>query len=89
MRTSLNEISANEKYLRGELSTEDRLIFEARMLTNPVLKMNLFFQQRTLELVRMYHRKKLKEKAEQVHRHLFSDPSKADFQHSVFRLFKK
>jgi hypothetical protein len=89
MRTSLNEICRNEKYLEGGLSTEDRLLFEARILTNPLLKMNLFFQQKTLALVRMYHRKKLKEEAEQAHQRLFSDPAKAAFRHSVLQFFKK
>ena len=78
MRTSLNEIQQAEKFLQQEMNPGDKLVFEARMLTNPVLKMNLFFQQKVYTIVRRYHLKKLKEEAEIAHQRLFNDPAKKE-----------
>ena len=89
MRTSLNEIRQIEKYLLRQLSTEEALVFEARLLTNPVLKANAYLQQKVYQLLRIYHRKKLKEEVEAVHQRLFSDPEKADFQQNIIHLFKR
>jgi hypothetical protein len=89
MRTSLNEIRENEEYLSGGMRTEDALVHEARMLSNPLLKINFLLQKKTMAILALYHRKKLKEEAERVHRRLFSDPAKAAFQQSVFQCFKK
>jgi len=89
MRTSLDEIRQAEKYLLQQLDHGDELVFEAQVLTNPLLKMNLFFQQKVYGVVRRYHLKKLKEEAEIIHQRLFSDPAKKEFQQAVFQSFKK
>lgn len=89
MRTSLTEIEQTEKFLSGKMVPEDALVFEAKMLSNPLLKMNVFFQQKVYSLVRLYHRKKLKEEAEKAHQHLFHHPDKKEFQETIFQLFKK
>jgi hypothetical protein len=88
MRTSLTEIQQTEKFLLGEMPPEDALVFEARMLSNPLLKMNVFFQRKVYAVLRAYHRKKLKEETEAVHQRLFSDPAKKDFREMIFRHFK-
>ena len=88
MRTSLTEIQQTEKYLLGEMQPEDALVFEARMLSNPLLKMNVFFQKKVHAVLRAYHRKKLKEEAEAIHQQLFNDPKKNDFQKMIFHFFK-
>jgi hypothetical protein len=89
MRTSLTEIQQTEKYLLGEMHPEDALVFEARILSNPLLKMNVFFQKKVHAVLRAYHRKKLKEEAESIHQQLFSDPGKNDFREMIFHCFKK
>ncbi len=89
MRTSLIEIQETEKYLLKEMDTPDRLVFEARILSNPLLRINLFFQQKVYSVVELYHRKKLKEEAEIIHRRLFDDPAKKEFQETIFQFFKK
>ena len=88
MRTSLNEIKEIEKFLHHQLDAEESLVFEARLLTNPMLKLNTYLQQKIGQLLLIYHRKKLKEEAETVHQRLFSDPEKADFQQTIMELFK-
>lgn len=87
MRTSLNEIRQIEKALQSELTPEDALVFEAKSLINPSLRLNIFWQKRIYELLRYYHRKKLKERAEQIHQKVFSDPSKSSFRKNILQLF--
>lgn len=89
MRTSLNDIRQTERYLQGQLSPEDRLVFEARLMLSPFLRTNLFFQKKVYELVKFYHRKKLKEEIDTVQHSLFNDPEKVVFQQTVYRIFKK
>jgi len=88
MRTSLTEIRQAEQYLGGQMNAEDRLLFEAKMLTNPVLNMNVAVQQKVRRIVALFHRAQLKEQAAAVHQQLFSDPRKKDFQQSIHQLFK-
>ena len=87
MRTSLNDIRLAEKYLQGTLGPEDRLVFEAHLLTSPLLRMNLFFHKKAHYMVKLYHREKMKEKIEAAGNKLFSDPDKLIFQERVYRIF--
>jgi hypothetical protein len=88
MRTSLNEIRHAEKYLFKQLNTEESLLFEAKMLINPLLRLNVSIQKKVYSLIRLYHRKKLKEELETIHENLFNHPDKKEFRESVHQLFK-
>jgi hypothetical protein len=87
MKTSLNNIKQLEKYLEGKLDPQEALVVEARLLSNPLLKLNFFFQKKVYELVQLYHRRKLKEEVKAVQLQLFSDPAKAAFQKNSYQLF--
>jgi hypothetical protein len=87
MRTSLNEIKRIEKFLAKELSPEENLLFEAQILTNPLLRLHVSLQKEIYALLSYYHRKKLKEEVEQLHHKIFNDPEKRDFQVSIHKLF--
>ena len=89
MRTSLNEIKDTEKYLFKQLGAEELLLFEAKMLVDPVLRLNVRIQGKIYSLIRMYHRKKIKSEFEIIHDNLFSDPAKKEFQQSIHHLFKR
>src|SRR5690606_40796495 len=56
MRTSLNEIEQIEKYLLGGLKSEDRLLFQAELLLNPQKAENVYWQQKTYQLIQAYGR---------------------------------
>jgi hypothetical protein len=88
MRTSLNDIRQTENYLHRTLSPEESLLFEARLLSDPVLRLNVYVQQKVYSLLRLYHRKKTKEALEEVHQRIFHDPAKADLQQQIAQLFK-
>lgn len=77
-----------EKYLDRSMSQVNKLFFETRLRLNPVLQKQLYFQKMVHTLVKMYHRKKLKEELETVSQQLFNNPSKKEYQQSIFNLFK-
>ena len=89
MRTSLNDIRSAEQFLLGEMEPAGALVYEARLLTDPQLAENVSLQQRLYNLLRFYHRRKLKAEAEAVHQRLFSDPAKKDFRERLLHQFKK
>lgn len=88
MRTSLNDIAHAEKYLHNRLSPEERLLFEARLLTSPLLRWNVSVQQKVYTFVKLYHRKKIKQQAKNVHDKLFHDARHADWKEEIIQLFK-
>ena len=88
MRTSLNEIEQIEKYLLGGLKSEDRLLFQAELLLNPQKAENVYWQQKTYQLIQAYGRKQLKQEIEAVHQKLFTQPARQNFRQKVLALFK-
>jgi hypothetical protein len=89
MKTSSNNTWLIEKYLQGGMSPGDKFLFEAQLLINPGLRMDVRAQKTAYALVGMYHRKKLREELEAIHRQIFSDPEKAVYQQQVYQLFKQ
>lgn len=89
MTTSQKNTRLIEKYLNGRLSPADRFLFESRLIIDPVLKRDLFFQEKTLRLIKMYHREKLKEELETLHQQMFNNPDKINFRQSIYQLFKR
>jgi hypothetical protein len=88
MRTSLNDIAHTEKFLRGELPPEEKLVFEARLLTSPVLRWNISAQQKVYTLIKLYHRKKIKQQAQNIQHKLFHESQHADWREEIIQLFK-
>ncbi len=89
MKTSQNNTRLIEKYLNGSLSPADRFLFESRLVIDPVLKRNLYFQKKTLQLIKTYHRERLKEELETLHQQIFNNPDKINFRLSIIQLFKR
>ncbi|GET31463.1 hypothetical protein PbJCM13498_03260 [Prolixibacter bellariivorans] len=88
MMTSRNNARLIEQYLHSELSPSEQLLFEARMIAYPELQSEVRLQRKVYRLVRMYHRKKLKEELEAVHQRLFNDPRKMNFRQRIERIFQ-
>jgi hypothetical protein len=70
------------------MDTQERLVFEAHLITDATLRFHVFLQRRVYSVVKLYHRKKLKEEAERIHQRVFRDPQKRAYQHSITQLFK-
>lgn len=88
MKTSQSDVKQIEDYLTGKMSPADRLVFKARLIINPLLRLNVVFQQKTYSLINAHGRKKRKADMEVIHTKLFSDPGKVVFQQKVLQLFK-
>ncbi|GAA4907714.1 hypothetical protein [Mucilaginibacter defluvii] len=88
MRTSLNNIKLTEEYLAGELPTGDKLLFEARMLLDHDLLIDVKAQQQAVELVKQYSREQLRAEIDTVHQKLFNDKQHRTFAKPVMNLFK-
>lgn len=87
MMTFSNNSRLIESYLSGTLSKAGRIFFETQLLVNSNLRHDLLFQRKTMQLVKMYHRKKLKEELEDLHQEIFRDSGHRAFRNSVLNLF--
>jgi len=89
MKTSWNNSKIIENYLKGRLSQEEKLLFEALLLTDPILHLQVAWQEKTYALIQLFARCELKFSLEKTHQKLFQNPDKKDFQESVLQLFIK
>ena len=88
MMTSLNNTRLIEAYLQNKLSPIQRLVFEARLIVNPALRRDLYFQEKSYRLVKLYHRKKLKEELEDIFQRICNNSDNVAFQHNINQIFK-
>lgn len=88
MMTSQARTRLIEKYLIGNMSLADKLLFEAKLIIDPIFKREFYFQKKTHFLIKMYHREQLKEELEILHQKIFRNPDKIDLQLKIYQLFK-
>lgn len=86
---TLHKTKQIEGYLFGKLSPASRLLFEARMLINPILRQDVENQRRLYAIVKQHGRRGVKSEVTRIHYQLFNDPLKEDFQSRIFGLFSK
>jgi hypothetical protein len=89
MKISLTDIKLIEHYLSNNLSVEEKLLVDARLLTDPVFRLNFNVQKKLYVLLHFYHRKKLRDRITRTHHRLFTDPDKKEFQESILQLFNR
>jgi hypothetical protein len=87
MKTSLTEIEYIERFINGELEPGEKLLFEARVITNPALGQRVTSQQNIYSIVNHYGREKLRKQIEDIHQQLFTDPEKKSFRQRILRIF--
>ena len=85
---SWNELRLVERYLTGKLSSPDRLLFEARLLTDQNLRSMSRLQKVIHEAVGWYGRNKLRHKLATIDQRLFKDPEYAPFREEIRGYFK-
>ena len=85
----LNEIRDIDEYLSDKMDAPSKLLFEARTLIDPALKIQVGLQKRIYAIVKLSGRRKIRNEAERIHRQLFSDPARVSFQQEVLQLFTK
>lgn len=87
MKTSWYDIQKSEQFLLGKLSAGEKLLFEARLLISPALRLNVELQKKIYAVVKAYHRKRLKEELQGLHKMLLTNPSKIEFQQDISTIF--
>ncbi|HEX6224594.1 MAG TPA: hypothetical protein VFZ52_09300 [Chryseolinea sp.] len=85
----LHEVKAIDRYLSGKLKTASRLLFEARLLVDPQLRIRVEYQEKLYAIVKESGRRALKSEIARIHYQLFNDPGKRHFQSQIFELFNK
>lgn len=87
MRTSLNEIRQCDDYLRGKLAPEEAVLFEAKLLINPLWKLQFRLFKKVHVLMKLYGRNSLKSELEEMHTRIFNDPEKTILHQRIADIF--
>lgn len=88
MKTSLDKMQAVEACLLGQASSEQRLLFEANMLLDPMLREDVHWQRQTYRIIREYGRERLRSELEQVHQTLFTASQHRKFRNKILAFFR-
>lgn len=89
MKTSWNELRLIEDYLTANGAPADQVLFEARLILQPELKYDVYWQERTYSLIQQYGRQQLRSEIARVHEKLFSAPEHQSFRQKIGKLFRK
>jgi len=89
MKTSLNELRLIEHYLLSDEKDGESFLFEAKMILQPELKQQVYWQNKAYKIVRDYGRKQLKNEINNIHETLFNTAEHQSFRQKVMRLFCK
>jgi anti-sigma-K factor RskA len=84
----MNETQLIDDYLFKRLSVEDRLVLEARLLSDLSFKTKLEWQCRVYEIAKAYGRATLKREIMAVERQLFSEPQFKHFRNIISNIFR-
>jgi hypothetical protein len=87
MRTSLNNIQETEQYLKGQLTPEDQLVYDARLILDTDLNEQTRWQQQTYEVVRAYGRMQFRNELEKIHERLMIEPQHNRFRKRILNIF--
>ena len=84
----IRHLGAIERYIEGTMDRNDAVLFEEKMRSDSLLRMNVSLHEKVLAIVRMYHRRKLKIELQEVHHRIFNDPAKVTFRERMMAIFR-
>jgi alanine-alpha-ketoisovalerate/valine-pyruvate aminotransferase len=84
MRSDLNEIAQIDQYLFRHFSEEEGKRFEAQLLMNNALAEKVEAQRLAHRVIRLFSRKKERDKIEGIYRQLLEEPA---FAHQLKTIF--
>lgn len=84
MRSDLNEIARIDQYLFHQVGKEERKLFASQVLLNDELAEKVEAQRIAHRLIRLYSRKKERDRIERIHRQLLEEPA---FAHQLKAIF--
>jgi hypothetical protein len=85
MRKELRELKEIDRYLLGQLSPGELLVFRARLLLSADLRKKLKLQAKTHRLIRWYGRDLQREKLAAIHTQLMAEEQFGRLITSVFK----
>ena len=77
-----------DRFIRKQLKPQDAVVLNARLLIDPVLQQDLFYQRILHRLMGLYHREQQKKKIDAIANRLFTHPSHTSFQQTVQHLLQ-
>ena len=89
MKTSSNKLRLIEDYLLSGQEDGERVLFEAKLILQPELREQVYWQQKTYRVVREYGRKQLKIEIARIHQTLFNAKEHQSFRRRIMRLFNR
>lgn len=84
MRKPLHDIQETEHYLMNRMDEPDRLLFEAKMIIDPQLKINAAYQRKTYTVIRWFARRQQKIRLESLYNRVMNDKSFAAKINTIF-----
>jgi hypothetical protein len=84
MRKPLHDIQETELYLLNRMDAPDRLLFEAKMIVDPQLKINAVYQRKTYAIIRWFARRQQKNRLNSVYDSVMSDKKFSAKINSIF-----
>lgn len=88
MATLLSNTESIDSYLLNELDPAERLVVEARILTDTSFAHHVESQQTIHGIARYFGRRKLRRHLESIHQALLTNPTKQSFRRSITQLFE-
>ena len=89
MKTSLNDLRLIEDYLLTGFDPEENCLLEAKLILQPELREEVYWQDKTYQVIRDYGRNQLKKEIEKVHQALFDAPEHQNFRQRILSFFRK
>lgn len=84
----MTEIEQIENWLLKRGDVRDRLVTEARMLSDPEFRKKVHWQSATYELIQVHGREKLREEIKTIEHQLFQNSKYRSFQDRIRSIFK-
>jgi hypothetical protein len=89
MKTSLNDLRLTEDYLLSNKEDGSHCLFAAKMILQPELGEEVYWQKKTYQVVQDYGRKQLKMELEKIHDTLFNTRKHQTFRQRIMRMFNQ
>lgn len=87
MKTSPNNTREIESFLEGDMPPQDELLFRARLLIDPFLRVDTAAQKTTCSVIRAFGRRRTRKLLEKVFNDITQDPAKDHFTKDIKSLF--
>lgn len=85
----MNNIIEIDNYLMQRMDEGEATLFSAKLLLDPQLKEQVYWQQQTYAEIRKYGRRQLLKEINAVHNKLFSLPQYSGFKAKILGFFSK